>query len=99
MSKALIQIGRKESNTIKKVEIELDRSLFSELNDYAKFAKIPGRVLKDKRERLVIAMIERVLQEDKAFKEYRAAQKINKTEVAAELVSEVAKKTTVKKHK
>ena len=76
--KALIQIGRKETSTKAKIEIEVDRSLFSEINEYARFAKIPGRVLKEKRERLVVAMIEKILADDVAFAEYKAEQKKEK---------------------
>ena len=76
--KALIQIGRKETSTKAKIEIEVDRSLFSEINEYARFAKIPGRALKEKRERLVVAMSENILAEDVAFAEYKAEQKKEK---------------------
>ena len=61
-----------------KIEIEVNRSLFSEINEYARFAKIPGRVLKEKRERLVVAMIEKILADDVAFAEFKAEQKKEK---------------------
>ena len=81
---ALIQVEKKSAKSKSKIELEVNRSLFSELNEYARFAKIPGRTLKEKRERLIVAMMEKILADDEAFKSYKQEKKAEEKAKRAE---------------